>query len=622
MRSAELPHWLARLDADHDNLRAALRHAIAVGDVETALSLIWHAARYWGTRGHVAEGRELAEAALAAGGGPPELRMHVEQRRRRPGRRAGRLRRRPRALRDRAGARARRSAPPADRGHGDQPGDAGDVRGRLRDRVARYEEATVVARELGDERQLSLALQNLGIAHEGAGHREPRDRRARGEPRARPARAPIPAISRPRSARSPACCSTRTRRARSALLHESLELARDLGDRNAIVEALETAGRRDRPRAHRRAADGAPPARCAPRRGAIRQPDEEAWFARAEAALRDDARRRRASTPRVAEGAALGRRRGRRLARCAIGRLIWPRDGLRDPRSAAGRRPGRRDRGPGAQAARAAGDAAARLSRRRRLGQPPDRRAVGRGPAAHRRQGAAGARVAAAARCSARRTRSSPAPTGYAIDLEPGPLDLERFETLVARAARRAAAAGRPSCCARRWRCSADRRSPTRRCYGPAAGEADRLTELRLAALERRIELDLAARPRRASWSASSSADRRAPVPRAPPRAADARAVPLRPPGRRARGLPPRAARARRGPRARAQPRAAASRGGRSSARTRRSTPPRPRLRRRPRPAAPAPAAARAGDAAARPRRGPRDGHGAARATPTSGCSR
>ena len=77
MRSADVAALAARLDADHDNVRAAIRHAIAAGDAETALALIWSAAHYWATRGNVAEGRELAEAALAAGEGPPELRMHV-----------------------------------------------------------------------------------------------------------------------------------------------------------------------------------------------------------------------------------------------------------------------------------------------------------------------------------------------------------------------------------------------------------------------------------------------------------------------------------------------------------------------------------------------------------------
>ena len=44
--------------------------------------------------------------------------------------------------------------------------------GDYADAIARYEEASEVSRELGDERQLSLALQNVGIAHEGAGHRD------------------------------------------------------------------------------------------------------------------------------------------------------------------------------------------------------------------------------------------------------------------------------------------------------------------------------------------------------------------------------------------------------------------------------------------------------------------
>ena len=50
----------------------------------------------------------------------------------------------------------------------------------------------------------------------------------------------------------------------------------------------------------------------------------------------------------------------------------------------------------------------------------------------------------------------------------------------------------RRSCCARRSRCSAARRWPTCCCYGPAAGEAARLADLRLAALEQRVDLDLA----------------------------------------------------------------------------------------------------------------------------------
>ena len=59
-------------------------------------------------------------------------------------------------------------------------------------------------------------------------------------------------------------------------------------------------------------------------------------------------------------------------------------------------------------------------------------------------------------------TRSS----GYAIDVEPGQLDLDRFETLVARAETRADRRRRARCCARRSACSAGRRWSTRRCSG------------------------------------------------------------------------------------------------------------------------------------------------------------
>ena len=83
-------------------------------------------------------------------------------------------------------------------------------------------------------------------------------------------------------------------------------------------------------------------------------------------------------------------------------------------------------------------------------------------------------------------TRSS----GYAIDLEPGQLDLERFETLVARAetapAEEAAALLREALALFRGPPLVD--APL---LGPAATEADRIDELRLIALERRIEADL-----------------------------------------------------------------------------------------------------------------------------------
>ena len=90
-----------------------------------------------------------------------------------------------------------------------------------------------------------------------------------------------------------------------------------------------------------------------------------------------------------------------------------------------------------------------------------------------------------------------------------------------------------------------------------------RLEEARLEALERRIEADLAARPaRRARRRAAARSSRAPPAARAAARAADARALPLRPPGRGARRLRGRAPHARRRARARARPAAAAAAAG------------------------------------------------------------
>jgi predicted ATPase/DNA-binding CsgD family transcriptional regulator len=61
---------LARLDAEHDNVRAALAWAEAEGEIETSLRLTRAVSAYWSVRGFYQEGRDWLARALAAGGEP------------------------------------------------------------------------------------------------------------------------------------------------------------------------------------------------------------------------------------------------------------------------------------------------------------------------------------------------------------------------------------------------------------------------------------------------------------------------------------------------------------------------------------------------------------------------
>jgi predicted ATPase len=69
--------WLRRLEEEHDNLRAAIREALAADDPDTALRLgaaLW---RFWLTRGYFSEGRYWLAAMLVAGAALPAERRTV-----------------------------------------------------------------------------------------------------------------------------------------------------------------------------------------------------------------------------------------------------------------------------------------------------------------------------------------------------------------------------------------------------------------------------------------------------------------------------------------------------------------------------------------------------------------
>ena len=64
--------WTGRLDRDLDNLRAALAWARERGEAGTGLRLAGALGRFWGERGHIAEGRAWLEEALALSGAAGE----------------------------------------------------------------------------------------------------------------------------------------------------------------------------------------------------------------------------------------------------------------------------------------------------------------------------------------------------------------------------------------------------------------------------------------------------------------------------------------------------------------------------------------------------------------------
>src|SRR5829696_7110232 len=59
--------WLERLEAEHDNLRAALNRSLEAGDSGTALRIGGAVWRFWYVRGHFSEGRRWLASGLSGG---------------------------------------------------------------------------------------------------------------------------------------------------------------------------------------------------------------------------------------------------------------------------------------------------------------------------------------------------------------------------------------------------------------------------------------------------------------------------------------------------------------------------------------------------------------------------
>ena len=120
------------MDDEHDNLRAAFEHLIAIGDHERVSDLIHAEWRFWHMRGHVPEGRRRAERVLAMPGFPG------------------------------GGSHARLRALEVAGGLGYWAGD-------LSEAGSFYRQAEDEAQRLGDESAVANALYNRFFAREGMG---------------------------------------------------------------------------------------------------------------------------------------------------------------------------------------------------------------------------------------------------------------------------------------------------------------------------------------------------------------------------------------------------------------------------------------------------------------------
>ena len=279
MESAATGEWLDRLDAERENVRAAITFAVADGDAESALSFGADLWRYWIWRGNLTEGRELLAAALSLTGGPPALRQRALNG---AGAVAGEqgdfevakaLFEQSMALTPEVGDDNRTAR---------ISGNLGSLALYELDfeaAIERFDAGVAFMRSVGDARGLSLMLQNLGIAHAGAGHHQ------------RAVELLTESVAVARRAGDPGHISSTLRTLARLLLNddelgpalellqEAMRLSHALNERPGLTESLETlsgvAVRKGDPHTGALLIGAAGALREAA--GGMRQPDEDAW---------------------------------------------------------------------------------------------------------------------------------------------------------------------------------------------------------------------------------------------------------------------------------------------------------------------------------------------------------
>jgi predicted ATPase/class 3 adenylate cyclase len=77
LQGNEQRRWLDLVELEHDNMRAALEHAIFRGNADAASRLLFALWRFWQVRGYLREGLVWAERVLALAGADPSSRMRA-----------------------------------------------------------------------------------------------------------------------------------------------------------------------------------------------------------------------------------------------------------------------------------------------------------------------------------------------------------------------------------------------------------------------------------------------------------------------------------------------------------------------------------------------------------------